>query len=93
MQNIRDREIQAIGKMLALSHGGMIQLFESVKSILFYVSAFSGQSTNLLDFGEQWKVLVYDHDGRDIISPLLNVGALRQKGVTLHMMVSWNSYI
>lgn len=46
-----------------------------------------GQSANLLDFGEQWKVLIYDHDGRDIISPLLNVGALRQKGVTLHMMV------
>jgi hypothetical protein len=39
------------------------------------------------DFSEQWKVLIYDNDGRDIISPLLNVGALRQKGVTLHLMV------
>ena len=40
------------------------------------------------DFADQWKVLVYDQDCRDIISPLMNVGALRQKGVTLHMTVS-----
>eukprot|EP01039_Chlorochromonas_danica_P018477 gene18477-22224_t len=39
------------------------------------------------DFSEQWKVLIYDQDGRDIISPLLNVGALRQKGVTLHLQL------
>ena len=39
------------------------------------------------DFSEQWKVLISDQDGRDIISPLLNVGALRQKGVTLHLQV------
>lgn len=41
----------------------------------------------MMDFSEQWKILIYDQDGRDIISPLLNVGALRQKGVTLHLMV------
>eukprot|EP00598_Pedospumella_elongata_P001545 CAMPEP_0184981196 /NCGR_PEP_ID=MMETSP1098-20130426/11029_1 /TAXON_ID=89044 /ORGANISM="Spumella elongata, Strain CCAP 955/1" /LENGTH=650 /DNA_ID=CAMNT_0027504739 /DNA_START=110 /DNA_END=2062 /DNA_ORIENTATION=- len=40
------------------------------------------------DFNDQWKVLIYDKDCRDIISPLLNVGALRQKGVTLHMEIS-----
>lgn len=39
------------------------------------------------DFSDQWKVLVYDNDCRDIISPLLNVGALRAKGVTLHMLL------
>lgn len=39
------------------------------------------------DFNDQWKVLIYDKDCRDIISPLLNIGALRQKGVTLHMEV------
>ena len=32
-----------------------------------------GQSQ--LNFGDQWKVLVYDQACRDIISPLLNVGA------------------
>lgn len=41
----------------------------------------------MVDFSEQWKVLIYDIDGRDIISPLLNVGALRQKGVTLHLLL------
>jgi hypothetical protein len=39
------------------------------------------------DFNDQWKVLIYDKDCRDIISPLLNVGDLRQKGVTLHLEV------
>lgn len=36
---------------------------------------------------DQWKVLVYDRSGRDIISPLLNVAQLRRNGVTLHMLV------
>mmetsp|Transcript_8618 Transcript_8618/g.12859 ORF Transcript_8618/g.12859 Transcript_8618/m.12859 type:complete len:651 (-) Transcript_8618:37-1989(-) len=39
------------------------------------------------DFTDQWKVLVYDQDCRDIISPLMNVGALRSRGVTLHLML------
>jgi hypothetical protein len=39
------------------------------------------------DFGDQWKVLVYDAECRDIISPLMNLGSLRQKGVTLHMLL------
>ena len=39
------------------------------------------------DFADAWKVLIYDSDCRDIISPLMNIGALRQKGVTLHMLV------
>lgn len=38
-------------------------------------------------FADQWKVLVYDDDGRDIISPLLNVQSLRSKGVTLHLLL------
>jgi len=39
-------------------------------------------------WSDQWKVLVYDRAGRDIISPLLNVAQLRRNGVTLHMLVS-----
>ena len=39
------------------------------------------------DFTDTWKVLVYDQDCRDIISPLMNIGALRAKGVTLHMLL------
>lgn len=34
---------------------------------------------------EIWKVLVFDKRCRDIISPLLKVGDLRKKGVTLHL--------
>lgn len=33
----------------------------------------------------QWKILVYDRFGQDIISPLLNVKELRDLGVTLHL--------
>jgi len=43
-----------------------------------------------MDFNDQWKVLIYDQDCRDIISPLLNIGALRQRGVTLHMLINTN---
>lgn len=33
----------------------------------------------------QWKILVYDRCGQDIISPLLTVKELRDLGVTLHL--------
>jgi hypothetical protein len=36
---------------------------------------------------DQWKILIYDTDCRDIISPLLNINALHQRGVTLYLMV------
>jgi len=39
------------------------------------------------DHADQWKVLIYDQDCRDIISPLMNVGTLRSKGVTLHLLL------
>ena len=64
MSDLRDREINAITRMLTLA-----------------------KSPFTTDFNDQWKVLIYDADGRDIISPLLHIGALRQKGVTLHLMV------
>ncbi|KAF8566814.1 hypothetical protein P879_04587 [Paragonimus westermani] len=35
----------------------------------------------------QWKVLIYDQLGRDIISPLLSVKDLRALGVTLHLLI------
>jgi len=34
---------------------------------------------------DEWKVLVYDDVGRDIIAPLLRVADLRKLGVTLHL--------
>ena len=38
-----------------------------------------------------WKVLIYDKMGQDIISPLIKVGDLRERGVTVHM--SFLSYL
>ena len=38
-------------------------------------------------WSDQWKLLIFDVAGRDIISPLLNVAQLRRNGVTLHMML------
>ncbi|XP_064624116.1 sec1 family domain-containing protein 1-like [Lineus longissimus] len=35
----------------------------------------------------QWKVLVYDRYGQDIISPLMSVRELRDLGVTLHLLL------
>ncbi|XKL67187.1 hypothetical protein PGB90_010607 [Kerria lacca] len=40
----------------------------------------SGQETN-------WKILVYDRFGQDIISPLISIKELRELGVTLHVLV------
>lgn len=44
------------------------------------------------DFSDQWKVLIYDSECGDIIAPLMNINALRQKGVTLHMLVRLCTY-
>jgi hypothetical protein len=33
----------------------------------------------------QWKVLIYDNAGRDILSPVMSVTELREVGVTVHM--------
>ncbi|KAJ1620374.1 Sec1-like protein [Pavlovales sp. CCMP2436] len=36
---------------------------------------------------EPWKVLVYDRACQDVISPLLRVGDLRNRGITLHLLI------
>jgi len=33
----------------------------------------------------EWKVLVFDNFGRDVISSVLRVNDLRENGVTVHM--------
>ncbi|EJK55586.1 hypothetical protein THAOC_24670, partial [Thalassiosira oceanica] len=39
------------------------------------------------DASSPWKILVYDRHTRGIISPLLSVSALRERGVTLHLLL------
>jgi hypothetical protein len=69
--NLRDKETQLLSKMLNLSAPSTTGLTVSAAG----------------DFSDQWKVLVYDQDGKDVISPLMNVPLLRQKGVTLHLQL------
>ncbi len=93
MQNLREKESLLLGKMLTLSSAGNFPSQRSwsiigadVDPITLAFILLTANAGNA-DFNDQWKVLIYDKDCRDIISPLLNVGALRQKGVTLHMEV------
>jgi hypothetical protein len=85
MQNLREREIAAISKMLTISN----TCIDLLQFLIFIIHQNNFQKTASLgiDYNEQWKVLIYDQECRDIISPLMNIGALRQKGVTLHMLV------
>lgn len=46
---------------------------------------FNASVTKASNIEPQWKVLVYDRFGQDIISPLLGVKELRDLGVTLHL--------
>ncbi|THD24661.1 Sec1 family domain-containing protein [Fasciola hepatica] len=59
----------------------LILISESIKCMLNFNSPPS--TTDV----PQWKVLIYDHFGRDIISPLLTVKELRALGVTLHLLL------
>lgn len=93
MQNIREKEIQLLGKVLTLATSGEGSRESRFRVEIQHNILISGGSTTAVDFSEQWKILIYDHEGRDIISPLLNVGALRQKGVTLHLMVAFSFHI
>ncbi len=38
--------------------------------------------------GPEWKVLIYDRLGQDVISPLLKVNELRENGITVHLPVT-----
>ena len=79
-----------LGKLMSLQKSGMdcsqLQFCNVViiKEFRYYSVGVDTQE----EFVDYWKVLIYDEDCRDIISPLMNVAALRQKGVTLHLLVS-----
>lgn len=46
---------------------------------------FNCPTTTSVPGADSWKVLIYDAFGKEIISPLLKVGELRELGVTVHM--------
>ena len=48
-------------------------------------NGLTGNSTESLAEETLWKLLIYDKQGQDIISPLLNIRTLRENGVTVNM--------
>ena len=42
---------------------------------------------NCMCFSPQWKILLYDRLGQDLLSPIMNVKSLRDEGVTLHLLL------
>lgn len=61
---------------------------ERQRNALQNMLSSSTSTTDSLDHtDDNWKVLIYDSVGRDIIAPLLRVAELRDAGVTLHMML------
>lgn len=63
-------------------------LQEKQKEHLLSLLRFNTKDSNSKEWAEDWKVLIYDKAGRDIISPLLKLHELRQQGVTLHLLLS-----
>ncbi|GBG30907.1 Sec1 family domain-containing protein 1 [Hondaea fermentalgiana] len=77
--NVRAKQLSAVERMLRLESpmgGGAAN-----------GSAASGGTGAGPNLSQQWKVLIYDAACRDIISPLMTVGKLRENGVTLHMLL------
>ena len=72
--NLRERQRAAIDKMLTIQHSAQSNI----------PGSFDANSSEICD---QWKILVYDRECMDIISPLLNIGELRERGVTLHLLL------
>lgn len=70
-------ESTGAGNLMDRQRDGLIQMLNFNK--------LPEESSGGLD--EKWKVLVYDDFCRDIISPLLKVGDLQKRGVTLHLEI------
>ncbi|VDO04937.1 unnamed protein product [Rodentolepis nana] len=65
----------------------MIHLFHPINFVesLKYMLNFNAAS--MKDDEPQWKLLIYDRVGQDIIAPLFSVKELRSLGVTLHLLL------
>mmetsp|Transcript_12353 Transcript_12353/g.24011 ORF Transcript_12353/g.24011 Transcript_12353/m.24011 type:complete len:665 (-) Transcript_12353:50-2044(-) len=74
--NVRAKQLGAVERMLRL------------ESPMGATAPSNGSGANgTPNLSQQWKVLIYDEACRDIISPLMTVGKLRENGVTLHMLL------
>ncbi|PAA73664.1 hypothetical protein BOX15_Mlig019279g2 [Macrostomum lignano] len=74
--SLRSRKIESMRRMLNLN----------APSARLTSAGLSSAAGGPADSEEpQWKVLIYDRSGQDMISPLLTVKDLRDLGVTLHL--------
>jgi hypothetical protein len=92
MQSLRDRQINAIEKILNLNKevGDTPDSAQEAPA-----NALAPRSTTAIlnENGEPvWKVLVFDNMGRDIISSIMRVNDLRSRGVTIHLNITAQRY-
>ena len=85
-QTLRDRQIASIEHILSLNPGSVSDHHADSDA----VNGTSPASPSLVnENGEPvWKVLVFDNLGRDMISSVLRVNDLREKGVTIHLNIN-----
>ncbi|RDD44878.1 Sec1 family domain-containing protein 1 [Trichoplax sp. H2] len=57
---------------------------KQIESIKLMMNMYQPAGSKASSIEPNWKVLIYDGYGQDIISPLLTVGDLRDLGVTVH---------
>ena len=92
MQSLRDRQINAIEKILSLNRG-VGDTPNSSPDAAADAPAPRSPTTILNENGEPvWKVLVFDNMGRDIISSIMRVNDLRSRGVTIHLNITAQRY-
>ncbi|KAJ3129954.1 Vesicle trafficking between the ER and Golgi [Nowakowskiella sp. JEL0407] len=83
-KNLRQAQLDAVLSMLNFNNPS--DIINSQNSVSVSAPGTPGNSVKPLTIADpQWKVLVYDHVGQLIISPLLKVNDLREQGVTVHM--------
>jgi hypothetical protein len=92
MQSLRDRQINAIDKILNLNKE-VADPASSAQEATANALAARATTAILNENGEAvWKVLVFDNMGRDIISSVMRVNDLRSRGVTIHLNITAQRY-
>uniref|UniRef100_A0A6T7FDC0 Sec1 family domain-containing protein 1 n=1 Tax=Attheya septentrionalis TaxID=420275 RepID=A0A6T7FDC0_9STRA len=84
--SLKGAQLAAVSRMLALNSdadsGGASAADDS-----YNISSGTASTAGSSAIVQQWKILIYDTACRSIISPLLSVSQLRNRGVTLHLLL------